>query len=890
MPKRFLCISDQFRPTKMPKTQPSSHKYKYDWLRFEHLAVRHHAEVTGHLTWHQSVIPEEAYMESGIINDFNRLRMRRIMDRRKGANDTLLPDFGLDFLSRNQITGTYHGGQCKMYENARLRSEDCARFFSIRETLLDTKGFLVTSRKDCMERFFAEIVRKMEHDGKLEHVVLPSTNTRPQSLGEPETEITDLRPYQARAVDAVLHSVSNKNLLHMTTGVGKTLIANRILASLRPRILVCVAPLLCSVEQLMSRVSPFLHGYHSVLLDSEGNTDPEAARRVIANNNNANVVVFTTLKSFEALTERLGVLKNKDAFLLIDEVHNLIHKTKACRLANKFERSLYLSATVPEELTSNLDYHTAFTYNLREAINDGICSDYDVFFPHIDADEREFNCEELRHLDTHMCAQSLYLATGMLQQGKRKCIAYFSSIDEAHRFAAVCSEVFERYHGIKAEMYTINCETPKTQRRQILAEFGDDDYGAIKILTNVRILDEAIDVPRCDSIFIAKIGESSIRAAQRLGRAIRIDPNNVSKRAAVFVWSEADNWNDSLPALQLLKEQDPDFHAKVRACGLSYDKQSRAYNIGAVNKTARDVIRFMQIRCLTYDEIFDTRLQLLKEFLDKQNRYPSKRAKDDATEKSLSNWVVLQRWLQNKNKLTEDRVNKIQRTIPDFVWNFDEKFDNSLTALKEFLDKHNRYPSVKAKYGAIEKSLSLWVQRQRCLQNKNKLTEDRVNKIQRTIPDFVWNLDEKKFDNSLTALKEFLDKHNRYPSCKRAKDDASEKSLSQWVYKQRTLQNTNELTEDRVNKIQSAIPDFVWNIDFDEKFDNSLTALKEFLDKHNRYPSAKAKDDATEKSLSWWVNKQRKLQNKNKLTEDRFNKIQRTIPDFVWRVRMDRPM
>jgi len=80
-------------------------------LQYEVQVVKQHHEKYNQLTWHQSVIPERVYHASGYINDYNKHRLNRKMNYRKSKECTLLPDYGLDFISYDHLNDTYHGGQ-----------------------------------------------------------------------------------------------------------------------------------------------------------------------------------------------------------------------------------------------------------------------------------------------------------------------------------------------------------------------------------------------------------------------------------------------------------------------------------------------------------------------------------------------------------------------------------------------------------------------------------------------------------------------------------------------------------------------------------------------------------------------------------------------------------
>ena len=80
-------------------------------------------------------------------------------------------------------------------------------------------------------------------------------------------------------------------------------------------------------------------------------------------------------------------------------------------------------------------------------------------------------------------------------------------------------------------------------------------YVTIKILCSIRILDESIDLPKCDSIFISNVNENSsdIKMVQRLGRAIRLDRDNPNKIAIVVSLGDIYTINNNTIILTILK-------------------------------------------------------------------------------------------------------------------------------------------------------------------------------------------------------------------------------------------------------------------------------------------------------------------------------------------------
>ena len=59
------------------------------------------------------------------------------------------------------------------------------------------------------------------------------------------------------------------------------------------------------------------------------------------------------------------------------------------------------------------------------------------------------------------------------------------------------------------------------------------------ILINVQILNEGIDLPSCDGVFITKPNENICNLIQRMSRSNRIYPNKSISN--IFIWAKSNN-------------------------------------------------------------------------------------------------------------------------------------------------------------------------------------------------------------------------------------------------------------------------------------------------------------------------------------------------------------
>ena len=786
-----------------------------DWKAYELQSVRHHQETYRQTTWHQEVIPEHVYFESGYIHNWNKHRLERIMKRRETKECALLPDYGLDFISHSTETNTYHGGQVKLRTSTtgRLTASDCASFLNCVNARLKTTGYLYTSNAK-LETNFKEDILIYTHDNVLEHIVLPfeKENTLAAVVSATVDEsLLTLRPYQQAALDNVFEAETTKPLLRLTTGTGKTMIAGNVLARANPNHIVCIAPLLFSVSELRTRLRPFLPHHHVILMDCEGTTDTDFVRAEMKAHDRW--VIFSTFKSFEELLPSLEELDYESTYLLIDEVHNCIHRTTLCDLANRFTHSLYLSATVPEELQDTLDYEEAFSYNIRDAINDGNCVDYEVFLPYVESEELP---DELRHTTNPLlCNKALFLATGMLQEGKRRCVVYLPTIEEAHAFERVVKEVFETYHGVVIDAFTIHCDVPKTKRQAIVDAFctaTTKDAAKIKIICNIRIFNEAINLVPCDCVYKTEPGKNDLTTVQQLGRAIRLDPRNPSKKAAMFVWCL--DWDECVDSLQRLKQEDPEFHAKLRIQTKDYDRTHEQKEV--VLERARSFVKYVEIKCLSLDEVWEKRRQhWITQYKKNGNKTPSNSAKDPE-EKRAAQWQSHMRQaykntIENKKgpnvvKLTPERIAALNAT-EGWKWDSDPFQDSLDHWITQYRKKGNKNPSKNAK-DPEENRAGRWQSYMRTnykntIENKKgpKLTPERIAVLNATEG---WEWDSDSFQDNLDHwITQYRKNGNKKPS--ESAKDPEEKRAGQWQSNMRTYyKNTIEdkkglkLSEERI--------------------------------------------------------------------------------------------
>jgi len=850
-----------------------------DGRAFEHYCVQHHRAKYGHTVWHASVIPEAELFAAGVFHNYNSRRMLRNAALRNartpGGITSPYVDDGIDFLVKKPDEdptkrAAYYPGQAKNYATKPVYGKDLTGFFS-NMLIMRAPGYLyTTTRLDCRLR-----ENLMQYPNMYTHEELDfdaTTAALTQATSHSDETTYGLRGYQKEAVSAILERLGQdeqtKMILHVGCGLGKTLIAGRVLAEIKnerkPYIYVCIAPLRVSVTNLKDRLSPFFTAiassssapqFRTLLVDSDsgGTTDPVHIGNVLKTREP--IVIFATYESFFGLlTEEFGeYLTDEDAILLVDEMHNL---TKAqCRVVNEYQTSLLMSATVPEELKEVLDATEAYRYTMAEGINNGFLCDYEVYLPLVkrapaqtptdseattpttlddstepdgdDSGDEEDDIASDAGSDSasdegrertaadvefpvgfptdDVTAKALFLCTGMLQTGSRRCIVYLRSTEECVQFNRMLRRVSEEYHGLRLWSAQMDHTVGSARRSEMLRAFqADSEEHDLFVIASVRILDEAVDIPRCDSEFITYVGDraSDIRTVQRLQRGGRLDPMNPSKRNSLFLWTE--EWSHAVNSLTLMRQEDAEFHKKLRTLSANYDRLGEPSVQRESRVRTEELQVYAEVRCVRLSEIWNkNRMDWCA--LRKHLGRGLIRNTGDPYEKRLYLWETSQRSKNRFGKLPADRVHALNECI-EWSWdNGPRSFEKSLIIWCDFYEKLGHKPLCSSS-NPNERSSGHWASGIRHMKTIGGLSEDRIFALNKC-NGWVWNNGPPLFKDKFAIWCSFYKRLGYVPS--NSSQDPNEKKIGKWAEHVRAEKRAGTLPADRVHMLNQC-PNWTW--------------------------------------------------------------------------------
>jgi superfamily II DNA or RNA helicase len=329
----------------------------------------------------------------------------------------------------------------------------------------------------------------------------------------------ELRPYQAKALEAVRASYKRKNrrsLVVMPTGTGKTVLFAEIARLAKGPVLV-LAHRQELVEQARSKIANWCDDVVAVeMADRRELTRPDGGRHKI------------TVASIQSLRRRLHSIP-RDAFriVVVDEAHHATADSYRAVIDHFHSHLLGVTATPDRSdkvALGEVFEEVAYDYDMLEAIRDGWLCPIRSFLVQTQADfsgvrkiAGELSTKEVEKILT----QDLHLveiAKPILKErGTRPTIVFAASVAHAHALARVMNELAQDASFAAALDGSSGMET----RAPVIGRFS---RGEIQVLVNCSLFTEGFDVPRISLVAIARPVLSRSFYAQMVGRGTRISP------------------------------------------------------------------------------------------------------------------------------------------------------------------------------------------------------------------------------------------------------------------------------------------------------------------------------------------------------------------------------
>ena len=862
--------------------------------------------------------PENILIDNGLIHCHNTLRLLR-KDIKEGHLHNH-KDIGIDIIriednskcSIVQCKNGYNNGLCVndiagiMFRCATRREINTFIYYTnclsrnIRY-ILELSSCVV--KIDC-SRNIDELFDVSNDDNKIYFVKLPYENTSEVIEVSEVSEVVEIVPYsyQIEAVDNFRkhYRTNNRGILSLPCGCGKTYTG--YLISTHYKHIIILSPLREFASQNLNKFIEY--GYeknNTLLVDTDGNRDIDSIKSFIEGHES--LIISCTYNSMDLISKCLDLFN--DALFIIDEFHNLSKANISEKNNNIYKllisnhRILFMSATpriydieyndiVNDDNNDENDYEDddyedddcdkdaidieemfgdiVYQMTFCDAISNKYITDYKIWLPSVHENNEELDTElSIYDIDNETKNRCKFLYSCIANNGSRKCIVYCKDTEDMKNMIESMTRL-NGFYIMDIDMYSISCDDSAKKRKNVLDNFSNNNE-KIQLLFNIRILNECIDIPACDSVYISYALKNKITTIQRISRATRINKNNPYKVANIYIWCE--EYEEILETLSSIKEYDIMFKDKVKVGAIDFynNKDDKELQLIENDKVllSNYIIGIKEFRIISWEE----KLTMIEEYIRKYGRLPTTHNKNKNIS-SLSNWISTQKQNYKKNKEIMKNKN-IRKLWEDFLKQYKNLFMSNreiwiynFKLLEEYINIHKELPSDYSK-----DPNTLKIARWKCTQKNNFKNTSHIMKEDENIKNMweqfvkrhykLFRTNEEKWLDYLKELEEYIKIHNQLPNHTNKDDNIS--LLAKWTTTQKRnyvdknqIMNNDEirkLWEEIVNKYQEVFKTT------EELWKDNLNNLKEYINIHNKLPTS-CNQDETIKSLGLWTRNQAK--------------------------------
>jgi superfamily II DNA or RNA helicase len=835
--------------------------------------------------------PENILIDNALVDSHNDMRLIR-KDIKEGYLHTH-KDIGIDIiqLDNNRCSIV----QCKNGYSNGLCVDDISGIMMRSNFMRDVPTFIYYT--NCLSRNVKytsilspyvvnidcsvniDMLLEVSIDNKIYFVKLPYEDKNNQEITK--TEIIPYS-YQTEAVAKFKEHFENNNrgILSLPCGCGKTYTSYII--SYDYSHIIILSPLREFASQNLNRFIEY--GYdknNTLLVDSDGNRDIDSIKEIIKNKNK--LLISCTYNSMDLITECLDLFK--DALFIVDEFHNLSKanisddENHIFKLLMSDYKILFMSATPRiydieyddeafdmEWLFGDVVYQMTFT----DAIANKYITDYKIWLPSIHENNEELDKElSIYEIDNEIKNRCKFLYSCIANNGSRKCIIYCKDTEDMMSMIE-CMKTLNEFYIMDIEINSISCEDSEKKRKRTLESFANNN-DKIQLLFNIRILNECIDIPSCDSIYISYAPKNKITTIQRISRATRTDKNNPYKVANIYIWCE--EYEEILETLSSIKEYDIMFKDKIKvnAVDFYHSKEDKEIELVENDKVllSNCIVGVKEFRVMSWEE----KLEMVEEYINENGKLPLSTDKNVMV-KQLRNWISH----QNKNYKKHihmfrniQYVNKWETFIENYSHLFrtnEEQWYDMLECVKHYIYDNNKLPSILDEDPYIQ-TLYRWVGTQKH-KNKLQIMNMKNEKIRSTWETFIkdnyilFMSNEELWNENLEQLKQYIEKYNKEPST--IDEDKNIQRLGRWLSTQKKnykLQIENMKDYETRTFWEDFLQSFSIIKTREDIWLNKFENLKMYIQKHNKLPSD-SDNNNQDKILSRWLGTQNKNFKNNK--------------------------
>jgi superfamily II DNA or RNA helicase len=804
--------------------------------------------------WHQT--PETILINCGIIGSHNEHRLRRIQNKENSLIDT-----GIDII--------------QIEDNQNCSLVQCKNGYKKGLTMNDLAGFM------CWIASLDKLIGYVYYTSKLsENIKSLPTNKRIIYVKKeyiesiPIIEDNKINPYdyQSEAQKEFNNKFVDRGIISMPCGTGKTLIS--YLCSNKHKQVIFISPLRQFAKQNLDKFIEYGYTNNTLLIDSDGERDTKQIKKFIKSNES--FLFSSTFCSIDVIYKSLKYMK--DPLFIIDEFHNLSKNNVTdenddfYKLLHGDSKILFVSATPRIYELEDEDYEldlfgpTIYSMSFTEAFDKKYITDYKIWLPSIHEDNQQLDeVLSIYQIDSTIKAKCKYLYQCLLNNGSRKCIIYCLDIEEINSMINGINMLNDFYY-LDYDINQITSKDNGKTRTKILNDFANNNK--IQLLFSVRILDECIDIPSCDSIYITYPSQSKIRTIQRLSRCIRLDKTNKFKIGNIIIW--CNEYDDILETLSGIKEYDLFFKDKIMINQTNFFGDS-------IGDTFTDDVKLIKNYLVGIKEFkqlsWSDKLKQVEDYIIANDQRPSTIDKNTDI-KQLGEWIGHQQKNYKKNEqiMKDERRKSWSEFIEKYkkyFLSYNEIWYNKLKLVEDYIIANDQRPSAIDKNTDI-KQLGTWIgdQKQNYKKNDHIMKDETIRKswtefIEKYKKYFLSN--NEIWYNNLKLVEDYIIANDKRPSSIDKNTDI--KQLGVWIgHQQKNYKNNKHIMKDE--SIRNLWEHFIekykkYFLSNDEEWYNNLKLVEDYIISNNKRPLSHD-ENIDIKKLGTWISNQQKNYKTNK--------------------------
>lgn len=531
-------------------------------------------------------IPYKEYFRLGVVETMDDLR-KRYLSYKNG----MICDRGFDLIGKRDDQN-YDVIQCKKYSK-NIGPDDLGGFmtllFACKERQLDsneyanTHGIVYTSFG-----FTLPLLETFKNRKHISFVVEPFTNL--SVLVEESNPKYEWRDYQIKAIQEFEHWIgSGQKRINLTlpcaTGKGNLSFEfiNVFWRKIETATVYYFAPYKSNVSDLAHRAA-LQFGYSVDILrihsfDSKSKikvTNEKEQILEFLNKPNKRKICFVCFDSADKILPHI----KSTSFVIFDEFHDLSKQDLTSSTSSIYKMLnggqyncyfLFMSATPRWMEEKIVDYGKNIqTITWKGAIQKKYINDFKIYLP-ILTDEisgQEIDDQSIHNVEKIFNLQMNFLLFGLMYTGKRKTIIFCSDKNEIKEIRKALDIVIPRYTTLN-DFWVSEITLETKHRKNVLEDFQKETRRSI--LFSIKILDQCIDIPECDSVFFTSLTNNKIRNIQRIARSLRIYKGKT--KSAIFCWATQDE--EILDFLESLKEYNLNVEENISVISLGIERAEK---------------------------------------------------------------------------------------------------------------------------------------------------------------------------------------------------------------------------------------------------------------------------------------------------------------------------